>query len=150
MPGSWPQPELPALTDENCRLTSPFSRSYNCIGWAAGDASRWWWPDPLGIYYWPSAPVLRAAGIDAFIQAYATLGYFICPDGQSEPLPEKIAIYGLDVNGSVVPTHAARQLASGDWTSKLGHFEDITHAQVEDLFGPAYGRARVFMQRARR
>jgi hypothetical protein len=43
-------------------------------------------------------------------------------------------------------THAARQLPSGKWTSKLGTWEDIEHDSVEAVGGGAYGElvARLF------
>jgi hypothetical protein len=46
-----------------------------------------------------------------------------------------------------VPTHAALQLPSGEWTSKLGPFEDISHAHENDVNGPAYGAVRFYMSR---
>ena len=41
---------------------------------------------------------------------------------------DEIVIYG-DEHGW--PTHVARQLHDGSWTSKLGASEDIAHASVE-------------------
>ena len=54
---------------------------------------------------------------------------------------KKIAIFGMkESDGSVSPTHAARQLESGEWTSKLGKdFEDIPHTTLDALNGPVYG-----------
>jgi len=37
-----------------------------------------------------------------------------------------------------VPTHAARQLENGRWTSKLGELEDIEH-DLHHLASGAYG-----------
>jgi hypothetical protein len=48
---------------------------------------------------------------------------------------QKIAIY-IDVSGT--PTHAARQLPNGKWTSKLGWLEDIEH-ELDGLTGDRYG-----------
>jgi hypothetical protein len=62
---------------------------------------------------------------------------------------EKIAIYGTGDSGREEPTHAALQLASGQWTSKLGKCEDIIHNNLEDVNGPVYGRVIAFMARAR-
>jgi hypothetical protein len=45
-------------------------------------------------------------------------------------------------NEPPIPTHAALQLESGDWTSKLGDFEDISHSTIEAVSGPVYGRVR--------
>src|ERR1035438_162844 len=130
MPGSWPSHELPYLTADNCEVTSAQSRRYNCIAWAAGNDLRNWWPDPRGIGYWPLG-IPRQVTIDAFMRAYGTLGYTLCFDESLEEGLEKIAIYGTTaLDGSVIPTHAALQLQSGKWTSKLGPFEDINHDTV--------------------
>jgi len=61
--------------------------------------------------------------------AYATLGYEPCLDGTLEPGFEKIVIYVL----SGTPTHAARQLNSGLWTSKLGQQVDVEHDTPEAI-----------------
>ena len=45
-----------------------------------------------------------------------------------------------------VPTHAARQLASGLWTSKLGHSEDIEH-DLRALEGDTYGMVALLLKR---
>ncbi len=45
-----------------------------------------------------------------------------------------------------VPEHAARQLANGRWTSKLGRAEDIEH-QLHDLEGEVYGTVALLMKR---
>jgi hypothetical protein len=150
MPGSWPAHELPNLTDETCEITSLPSRQYNCIAWAAGDDQRVWWPDPFGISAWPvGAP--RTVTMDAFVKAYETRGYTLCYDNSLEPGLEKVAIYGITspVDGTTTPTHAALQLESGEWTSKLGPFEDVRHKKIEDVNGPVYGRALFFMSRLR-
>jgi hypothetical protein len=44
------------------------------------------------------------------------------------------------------PLHAARQLPSGRWTSKLGELEDIEHG-LRDLEGDAYGTVVLIMKR---
>lgn len=88
--------------------------------------------------------------MDAFIQAYATLGYAVCENGNLEAQVEKIAIYGLEQNGRLLPTHAALQLESGEWTSKMGRLEDIRHKTVNDPNGPVYGEPRQYMCRPRK
>lgn len=148
MPGSWPPHELPYLTADNCEVTSKASRRYNCIAWAAREDFRNWWPDPMGIGYWPpGAP--RSATIEAFILAYATLGFALCFDGTLEQGVEKIALFGKGKPGEEIPTHAALQLESGQWTSKLGPFEDINHVTVEGVCGPVYGKVICYLARPR-
>ena len=124
-------------------MTSPADPVYNCIAWAAGGTAEWWWPlDDGRRTYWP-AGVPREITINAFIAAFLTLGYTICPDEPVEPGSEKVAPFA-DADG--VPTHAARQLATGQWTSKLGQSEDIEH-ELRALEGEVYGAVAVILKR---
>lgn len=149
MPGSWPQHELPNLTDATCEITSPAKRRYNCIAWAAGNDTRNWWPDPAGIGFWPPS-IPREVTFNAFLAAYRTLGYEVCADASLQQGTEKIAVFGqLNADGLLEPTHAALQLESGLWTSKLGPFEDVRHATLEAVEGPVYGTALFYMSRKR-
>ncbi len=107
----------------NIAITSPCTRDYNCIAWAAEDDVRWWWPHPLGFSYWPFYPA-GVPSIENFISAYATLGYERCEHERLESGFKKIAVYWDEAHEV---THAARQLESGLWTSKLGESFDIQH-----------------------
>ena len=78
------------------------------------------------------------------MEAFRVLGYEECDDGSLEDEYQKIALYADD---SGTPTHAARQLADGAWTSKLGELADIVHATVDDVNGPLYGAPVQFMRR---
>jgi len=44
------------------------------------------------------------------------------------------------------PTHAARQLPSGRWSSKLGPMEDIEH-ELQDVTGSVYGSVVLVLKR---
>ena len=150
MPGSWPPHELPYLADDNCTVTSLNSRQYNCIAWAAGDDGNNWWPDPMGIGTWPAgAP--RVVTLDAFIKAFETKGYKLCYNNSREDGLEKVAIYAKmdQISGVPIPTHAALQLETGEWTSKLGPFEDVRHRTIDDVNGPVYGKGVCYMSRPR-
>ena len=106
------------------------------------DSTRWWWPDSMGSYYWPSS-ARRDETLDAFKEAFRTLGYYECESDDFEYGYEKVAIFADDSNN---PTHAARQLSNGKWTSKCGIAEDIEH----DLIGVAgreYGSVACIMKR---
>lgn len=149
MPGTWPQHELPNLTEDNCTITSAASRQYNCLAWAAGEDFRNWWPDTLDIGYWPPN-VDRSVTTPAFMAAYGTLGFTLCFDSALEPGIEKLALYGKGPPGAELPTHAALQLESGQWTSKLGPFEDICHSTAEAVGGPVYGIVICYLGRPRR
>jgi hypothetical protein len=109
---------------------------------AAGATDDWWWPVGIGRTYWPDG-VQRLVTLDAFREAFATLGFAACTSHGLEPGVEKIALFA-DPQGK--PTHAARQLPSGEWTSKLGRREDIEHA-LHDLEGTLYGSVALIMAR---
>ncbi len=139
---------FPNLSEGNYLETSPWDPTYNCIAHAAGDQNRWWWPSESFDSYWP-AGVSREETVDAFVQAYATLGYSPSRNGLAEPGIEKIAIYAAVSFGKITPTHAARQLPNGNWTSKLGTVEDIEHRTVDGVEGPVYGSAVIYLERPR-
>ena len=134
---------FPRLPVDGYAITSPPDRRYNCIAWAAGDQTRWWWPDASECGYWPES-VSREWTTSAFIAAFATLGYAVCETSELADGVEKVALYVA--NGR--PTHAARQLADGQWTSKCGRAEDIRHA-LQSLAGEFYGEPTMFLARQR-
>ena len=149
MPGSWNPTDHPYLTPDNHSISGEEDPTYNCIAWAAGDTERWWWPaSRAGVAYWPKQ-VTRSRDLACFIAAFRTLGYRECEDGSLDPDLEKVALFARDEKGMLVPTHAARQLASGEWTSKMGRCERITHQTLEAVSGPLYGDPVVFLSRGR-
>jgi hypothetical protein len=96
-------------------------------------------------WYWPDG-VEREYTLDAYVKAYRTIGYEPCENGLLERGVEKIAIYALSGD----PTHAARQMPNGSWTSKFGRAEDIDHITLACLIGPQYGTVCTYMKRAAR
>jgi hypothetical protein len=132
---------FPGLRGQPYEIKSPRDKRYNCIAFAAGDTRNWWWPDAAAEDTWP-AGVARVETVEAFRDAFATLGYVVCNDDQWEAGYEKIALFAL----VGVPKHAARQLPNGRWTSKLGPREDIEHA-LHDLTGMRYGAVVLVMKR---
>ena len=134
--------DFPNLSKDGYSLTSPETPEYNCIAWAAGDNEVWWWPDSSYTCYWPSE-IPRAETIESFIKAYEKLDYSVCSNAELENGFEKVAIYA-DHNKK--PTHAARQLNSGLWTSKLGSLEDIEHTTLNGLISDSYGSVAVILK----
>src|SRR5689334_15720126 len=132
---------FPNLRGSGYSIESRRNDFYNCIAWAAGVTDDWWWPEDRA--YWPVEP--RAPTLASFIRAFETMGYEPCSTSELEPGYEKVAIY---ISEAGLPTHAARQLAAGDWTSKLGDMEDIIH-RLDGLEGPspAYGRVEQVLRR---
>jgi hypothetical protein len=135
---------FPGLRTTPFQVTSPADPTYNCVAWAAGNPTEWWWPlaAPERRTFWPAAAP-RHVTVDAFVAALVTVGYSVCTDASLQPGFEKVALFA-DENG--VPTHAARQLPSGRWTSKLSQSEDIEH-DLRALEGQVYGTAAVFLRR---
>ncbi len=131
---------LPNLRAHNYRITSPTTWEYNCIAWALGITDAWWWPAPGR--YWPEN-VPREESVEAFLTMFATQRYSSCSSVDVEAGVEKIALYTADS----IPTHAARQLANGWWTSKLGPSFDIEHANLEAVGGGVYGASVVILSR---
>ena len=132
---------LPHLVD--FEVTSESTPQYNCFAWALGEDSQWIDPGR----YWPE-DIPSDGTVNSFIELFRAAGYEPCGDGSLEAECEKIALYAMNDS----PTHAARQLENGQWTSKLGNYEDIVHATLEELQGElkySYGRVAVFMARAR-
>lgn len=136
--------DFPDLAGAAHDETSPQTKKYNCIAWAAGESHRRWWPDDpdLGFSHWPiSAP--RETTLAAFVAAFESVGYKTCTSPDRERGFEKVVLYA-DALG---PQHAARQLANGKWTSKLGDAEDIGHKTPESLNGPLYGQPVAYFRR---
>jgi len=132
------------LASSGYEVKSPTDVGYNCIAWAAGDSKKWWWPDPMDLYYWPPG-VPRALTIEAFVAAYLSLGFEPCGGPELESGFEKVAIFAR----GDMPTHAALQLRDGKWTSKLGPSVDIEHAALDGVSGPTYGRPVQVLRRRR-
>ena len=120
---------------------------YNCIAWAAGKKDAWWWPRNEPGVEWPRGLPFEEINRETlinFINAFRTVGYIKCKDGRFENGIEKVAIFVGPLN---TPTHAARSLENGVWTSKLGNGEDIEHKTLSEIEGKEYGKAVAFMKR---
>lgn len=90
---------------------------------------------------------------EAFKALFVSLGYEECDATDNEAGYERVALYGYD-DGEL--SHAARQLETGRWASKLGlgSTEDIEHDSLEDLYGDGqriegYGSVVLVMRRQR-
>ena len=140
----------PHLESRSFEVKSPTDRGYNCIAWAAGDDTKIWSPavavggKRLGGYYWPDAPTLPT--VTAAEALFERRGYVRTHVGDTsvEPGVEKIAIFGYDSMGLL--THAARQCASGRWSSKMGDNADIEHT-LRDIEGGIFGEVRSLMRK---
>ena len=124
---------LPNSYIEPLVVTSLATGNYNCIAWALQDTSHFYWTGPEEFFYWDS-DLPRDETIDSFVQLFTKYGYEICENALKEKGFTKIALFTKDD----IPTHTARQLPNGLWTSKLGILEDVRHtlfAISDGLYG---------------
>ena len=133
----------PATGPTNHQRKSDPSDNYNCIAHAYGIDNRPMWPGQPAPYWWPPG-VSDDDTVESFVSLFQAIDYELCSTGELETGYEKVAIYATQ-NG---PAHAARQLSSGKWTSKLGNAADIEHDSLDALSGPSYGTAVRFLRRA--
>lgn len=89
--------------------------------------------------------------LENYKSVFEHLGYVECSTSDFEVGYEKIAIY---VDDDFVPCHAARQLVNGNWTSKLGDWQDIEHHSLYSLesspfMESPYGTVALIMRRSR-
>ena len=139
---------FPRFATSDYEVTSAESTVYNCIAYAADDYLRkWeWTPFPVPGYYWPPH-AMEGEGVDALQSAFEAIGYELCDSPEREAGFDKIALYvGPDGTWS----HAAKQRHDGQWTSKLGTWEDVRHATLMDVGEGDYGTPQCYMRRARR
>jgi hypothetical protein len=145
---SWVPAHFENISPKDFDCSSDPEDDYNCIAWAAGRTDRPWWPTIVAPYFWPDGlprePIHEAETLENFIAAFQMQGYKVCRSGNFHYRYEKVAIY---INDKHRPTHAARLLATGVWSSKLGDEEDIEHGTLECIQGKAYGKVAVFLKR---
>jgi hypothetical protein len=88
--------------------------------------------------------VPRKESVPAFSIFFGVFGFAPSDGEQLEEGLEKVALFA---NPSGTPTHVARQLPSGLWTSKLGTVQDIEH-DLRAIVGAEYGKVIQVFQRA--
>ena len=116
---------------------------YNCIAYAVGETDRWWSHVVDTDYYWPEH-ASATPSVQSLTEVFAGLGYELCEDAGNEAGFSKVALYA-DSAGDW--THAAVQLNDGQWSSKLGVHEDISHRTPESLESELYGVVNCYMRR---
>lgn len=124
--------------------TSPRDRNYNCFAWAVNDTSRPWIPggDPETSRWPPGAS--GSLALASVVASLEQLGFVEVQAPSPDPRSECIALL-VDGDGDVV--HAARLLGNGRWTSKLGQWEDIEHADLATIEGGDYGKVATYLER---
>ncbi|MGI8641734.1 MAG: DUF7689 domain-containing protein [Pyrinomonadaceae bacterium] len=142
------------LKDGEFEITSPFDPKYNCIAHAAKDSEKWWWTvDSVmagnDVFWFNNIP--SQATLENFILTFQKLDYEPCENTELEKGFEKVAIY-VSLKDEIyspkgTPTHMARQLSTGKWTSKLGKDVDINHTTLRNVEGHLYGVVKQILRR---
>src|SRR5262245_8951366 len=134
---------FPNLRQDDYQTTSPEDAAYNCIAWAARQTDAWWEPVHAPGYYWPDEAPWDDR-VASLVCVFKLLGYEECASDAPEPGYDKVAIYSKG-NGY---EHVARQLTGGTWTSKLGTYKDIEHANLLNLTGDWYRSVVLVLRKA--
>src|SRR4051812_43732089 len=114
---------FPNLIKKAHDVTSDEDPDYNCIAFAYGITNRKYWPNFHPDFAWPDG-IPKVETLHAFEKLFESIGYVRAADGKHVAGVEKVAIY---TSSDGRPTHAARQIDSGRWASKLGVWYDIEH-----------------------
>ena len=127
--------------------TSKATINYNCLSWAVEITDTFLDPQARCVgYSWPDGAE-REWTIAGCRQVLARYGYIEeCGDGGFEDECVKVAMY-VDEHGT--PTHFARQIHGGKWTSKLGDLIDVVHDNLSCIEGhdcEHYGTAKYFFK----
>ena len=124
--------------------TSDETPVYNCVAYAAGDQTQKWgvtsYPPNL---YWPEG-ASKGDGIDDLKSAFEVCGWERATGGDVEEGFDKVALYADDEGEW---QHAAIQWPNGEWSSKLGDWEDIRHANTHAVSGGDYGKVWYYMKK---
>jgi len=130
------------LHDDKFEVTSNADPDYNCIAWACIYNERWIQPPYLGkpnldcVVWWPPN-VKPGMGPESLKSLFEHFGYSVCDSYEHEVGYRKVALYYKEHINEW--THAARELTSGLWTSKLGLSNDIQHGSPLELENDIYG-----------
>jgi hypothetical protein len=133
--------DFPNYPAEPFEATSPASGRYNCIAWALEETSRFYWPGPEEFFNWVD-DLPRTETLEILARLFQGRGYEVCKNTVLEAGFQKVALFAKDG----LPTHAARQLPDGFWTSKLGALEDVRHS-LSAISGGLYGEVALVLKR---
>ena len=142
---------FPTLRGRAYRITSQNNDRYNCVAWVVRDTGSWWEPAVDGLY-WPHDidpdDLDPDQDLPEYVRVFRELGFAECDDDRLEEGVEKIAIFAA----GLAFEHVAYQAPDGEWSSKMGPYNDIRHELLEDLIGNppgGYTRVVIFMARPR-
>lgn len=131
------------------------SQKYNCVAFAAGGDTKFWWegstfnskPVKKPGRFWPDG-IDTDDSIETYVKVFESVGYSVYKGKiedcvKFELFCEKIIIYGYPEQAF---SHVSYQLYFG-WIAKLGDWEDVKHKTFNALEGEYYGNVMVVMKR---
>lgn len=129
---------FPRIVGRAYSKTSPITADYNCVAWVNRDINQWWEPGLDGAY-WPRMVDPEDLPIDAdlpeYLHVFESIGFKECSDDALELGIEKIAVYAEGQRFD----HVAYQRPDGEWSSKMGPYNDIRHSSAGVLIGARPG-----------
>ena len=137
---SWPE----LILDTNFHFTSLRRKGHNCVAYALKEHGK-----DLDMWIFAELYGIDKANLDISVNGYAEIftkyyGYEKCEEGNIEEGFDKIVLFE-DHEGDFV--HVALQLENGNWTSKMGTYEDIEHYSVDAISKKDYGTPRLYMKK---
>lgn len=133
----WPK----LIENINFQFTSLKTWDYNCVAHVLGIDNDW-----IDFYYTDEGDINSDLTINRYVELFEEHGFSKCEDSSIEKGFEKIAIYE---DSRKWFSHVALQFENGDWTSKMGDYEDIKHVNIDSVSTGLYGQAVLFMKRPR-
>lgn len=129
------------------RKTSDESPRYNCLAWALGINWTFFSPERRHAgYYWPPG-IPREWTMPNIRKIFYRHGFTEETDDRTiEEGFDKVAVY-VEENTEGVPSHFAKQLPNGKWSSKMGDLIDMEHDDLDCLQGECYGSLYVILKR---
>ena len=129
----------------NFKIVEQDDINFNCIAHSLGIRNMSIWPAKLELWVWDkSLPYINT--INNFVNLYRKFNYEICEDSSWEPDYDKIALYISILSCRNTVSHAAKQIDSYWWSSKMGGDELFEH-DLEAIENKNVGTKYVFLKR---
>ena len=129
----------------NFKIIQQDNEDYNCIAHSLGYNHITIWPISKRFWVWDKTlPYINT--INNFVSLYRKFNYEICEDSSWEFEYDKIALYISVLSGRNTVSHAAKQIDSYWWSSKIGGDELFEHT-LEAIENKNVGTKYVFLKR---
>ena|ERR1035438_274850 len=128
---------FPNLTNDKFQFTSEWDPNYNCVAYINDIKDEY-------VQFYDEATRTYDTSLKRYISYFEEFGFRVTENSDLQEGITKIAI-SYDENKEF--RHVCKQLPAGEWTSKLGDWEDITHINPNVLLGNLYANELIFMEK---